>query len=89
MLIRNFADVQAFEAEPLTLRALPRSTYDALAASAGRWSEAKAVSFLDLCRVAGGCDASCKPLSLIGDVQVRGSGMVAYESFVARHEHLD
>jgi hypothetical protein len=38
MLIRNFADVQAFEAEPLTLRALPRSTYDALAASAGRWS---------------------------------------------------
>ena len=42
MPIRNFADVQVFEAEPLARRALSRSTYDALAASAGRWAEAKA-----------------------------------------------
>jgi hypothetical protein len=34
MPTRNFADVQAFDAEPLARRALPRSTYDALAASA-------------------------------------------------------
>ena len=45
MPIRNFADVQAFEAEPLARRALPRSTYDALAASAKRWPDAKALSF--------------------------------------------
>ena len=45
MPIRNFADVQASEAEPLARRALPRSTYDALAASAKRWPDAKALSF--------------------------------------------
>jgi fatty-acyl-CoA synthase len=45
MPIRNYADVQAFETERLARRALPRSTYDALAASAKRWPEAKALSF--------------------------------------------
>jgi len=45
MPIRSFADVQVFEAEPLARRALPRSTYDALVASARRWPEAKALSF--------------------------------------------
>jgi fatty-acyl-CoA synthase len=49
MLIRNFADVQALEAEPVDRRALPRSTYDALAASAKRWPEAKALSFFWRC----------------------------------------
>ena len=45
MPIRNFADVQAFEVEPLARRALPRSTFDALAASAKRWPDTKALSF--------------------------------------------
>jgi fatty-acyl-CoA synthase len=45
MPIRNFADIQALEAEPLTRRALPRSTYEALADSARRWPEARALSF--------------------------------------------
>ncbi len=45
MPIRNFADVQVLEAEPLARRTLPRSTYDALAASARLWPEAKALSF--------------------------------------------
>jgi fatty-acyl-CoA synthase len=45
MPIRNFADVLAFEAEPLARRALPRSTYEVLAASAKRWPVAKALSF--------------------------------------------
>ena len=45
MPIRNYADVQAFETEPLARRALPSSTYDALSASAKRWPEAKALSF--------------------------------------------
>ena len=45
MPIRNLADVQAFEAEPLARRALPRSTHDALVASARRWPEVKALSF--------------------------------------------
>ena len=45
MPIRNFADVQVLEAEPLARRALPPSTYDALVASAKRWPEAKALSF--------------------------------------------
>ncbi len=36
MPIRTVADVEAFEAQPLVERALPRSTYEALAATASR-----------------------------------------------------
>ena len=45
MPIRNYADVQAFETQPLARRALPRSTYEAFAASAKRGPDAKALSF--------------------------------------------
>ena len=44
MPIRTVADVQAFEAQPLAERALPRSTYEALASGmAGMTSGTAAV----------------------------------------------
>src|SRR5271157_1075136 len=45
MPIRNFAQVQTFEAEPLADRGLPHSTYDVLSSSAKSWPDAKALSF--------------------------------------------
>ena len=45
MPIRTVADVEAFEAQPLAERALPRSTYEALAATASRTPDARALSF--------------------------------------------
>ena len=45
MPIRTVADIEAFEAQPLAERALPRSTYEALAATASRTPDAKALSF--------------------------------------------
>lgn len=45
MPIRDLADIQAIEAEPLTARRLPRSTYDAIAATAKRVPDNKALSF--------------------------------------------
>jgi fatty-acyl-CoA synthase len=45
MTIRNLADIQALEAQPLCARQLPRTSYDALAGTAARTPEAKALSF--------------------------------------------
>src|SRR5271157_5948349 len=45
MPIRNFAQVQTFEAEPLADRGLAHSTYDVLSSSAKSWPDAKALSF--------------------------------------------
>ena len=45
MPIRNVAELQAFEAEPLADRGLPASTYEALSRSANSWPDAKALSF--------------------------------------------
>lgn len=45
MPIRNLADIAAIEGVPLADRALPRSTYDAIAATAKRRPNAKALSF--------------------------------------------
>ena len=64
MPIRNLANVQAFEAEPLPRRALPRSTYDALIASARRWPEAKALSFFLTADTYGKTTGSPRPLEV-------------------------
>jgi fatty-acyl-CoA synthase len=45
MPIRNIADIEAIEAQPLASRALPESTYEAIAAAARRTPDAKALSF--------------------------------------------
>ena len=45
MPIRNFAEIQTFEAEPLADRGLPHSTYDVLSSSAKSRPDAKALSF--------------------------------------------
>ena len=45
MPIRTVADLEAFEAQPLAERALPRSTYEALAATASRTPDTSALSF--------------------------------------------
>ena len=43
--IRSIADIEAIEAQPLASRALPESTYEAIAAAARRTPGAKALSF--------------------------------------------
>ena len=45
MSIRNIADIEALEARPLADRALPRTTYEALAATSRRTPDARALSF--------------------------------------------
>ncbi|PVE21692.1 acyl-CoA synthetase [Microvirga sp. KLBC 81] len=45
MPIRSIADIEAMEALPLADRGLPRTTYEALAATAQRTPDAKALSF--------------------------------------------
>lgn len=45
MPIRNITDIEAVEAQPLAERNLPRSTYEALAATANRIPDATALSF--------------------------------------------
>jgi fatty-acyl-CoA synthase len=45
MPVRDLADIQRIEAEPLPTRGLPRSTYEVFTASAQRWPERKALSF--------------------------------------------
>jgi fatty-acyl-CoA synthase len=45
MPIRNIADIEALEARPLADRALPRTTYEALAATSRRTPNSKALSF--------------------------------------------
>src|SRR5271157_3100592 len=45
MPVRDLADIQAIEAKPLAARGLPCSTYDAIAATAKRMPDAKALSF--------------------------------------------
>ena len=45
MPIRNIADIEAIEAQPLADRALPQSTFEALAATASSTPDAAALSF--------------------------------------------
>ncbi|MGZ9032746.1 MAG: AMP-binding protein, partial [Burkholderiaceae bacterium] len=45
MPIRNIADIEAIEAQPLADRGLPESTYDAVAGTARRRPNAAALSF--------------------------------------------
>jgi fatty-acyl-CoA synthase len=45
MTIRNVSDVEALEAQPLSSHRLPRTSYEALAATAARTPDAKALSF--------------------------------------------
>jgi fatty-acyl-CoA synthase len=45
MTIRNLSDIEALETQPLAARQLPRTSYEALAATASRTPEAKAISF--------------------------------------------
>jgi fatty-acyl-CoA synthase len=45
MPVRNLADIQNIEAQPLATRGLPRTTYDVFTASAKRWPDRKALSF--------------------------------------------
>jgi fatty-acyl-CoA synthase len=45
MTIRNLGDIEALEAQPLSSHRLPRTSYDALAATAARTPDAKALSF--------------------------------------------
>ena len=45
MPVRDLADIQRIEAEPLAMRGLPRSTYEVFTASAQRWPDRKALSF--------------------------------------------
>ncbi|MET0531942.1 MAG: AMP-binding protein [Microvirga sp.] len=45
MPIRTVADIESLEAQPLAERALPQSTYEALAATASRTPDASALSF--------------------------------------------
>ena len=46
MPIRNLADIEAIETQPLADRGLPQTTYETLAATAKRTPDAKALSFL-------------------------------------------
>jgi fatty-acyl-CoA synthase len=45
MTIRNLSDIEALETQPLATRQLPRTSYEALAATASRTPESKALSF--------------------------------------------
>ena len=45
MTIRNLSDIEAIEAQPLSSHRLPRTSYEALAATVARTPEAKALSF--------------------------------------------
>ena len=45
MTIRNLSDIEALEAQPLSAHRLPRTSYEALAATAARTPDAKALSF--------------------------------------------
>src|SRR5271165_221655 len=45
MTIRNLSDIEALEAQPLSSHRLPRTSYEALAATAARTPDAKALSF--------------------------------------------
>ena len=45
MAIRNLSDVEAIEAQPLSAHRLPRTSYEALAATAARTPDAKALSY--------------------------------------------
>ena len=45
MPVRDLADIQRIEAEPLATRGLPRTTYEVFTASAQRWPDRKALSF--------------------------------------------
>jgi fatty-acyl-CoA synthase len=45
MPLRNLADVQKIEAEPLETRGLPRTTYDVFATGAQRWPDRRALTF--------------------------------------------
>jgi acyl-CoA synthetase (AMP-forming)/AMP-acid ligase II len=45
MTIRNLRDIEALEAQPLSSHRLPRTSYEALAATAARTPDAKALSF--------------------------------------------
>ena len=45
MPVRDLADIQRIETEPLAKRGLPRTTYEVFTASAERWPDRKALSF--------------------------------------------
>ncbi|MGX9943198.1 acyl-CoA synthetase [Bradyrhizobium denitrificans] len=45
MPVRNLADIERIEAEPLIARSLPRATYEVFTAGAMRWPDRKALSF--------------------------------------------
>ena len=45
MTIRNLGDIEALEAQPLATHVLPRTSYEALAATAAQTPEAKALTF--------------------------------------------
>jgi len=45
MPVRDLADVERIEAEPLETRGLPRTTYDVFVAGARRWPDRKALTF--------------------------------------------
>ncbi|MGO9358776.1 MAG: acyl-CoA synthetase [Xanthobacteraceae bacterium] len=45
MPVRNLADIQSIETQPLATRGLPRTTYDVFTASAKHWPDRKALSF--------------------------------------------
>jgi len=45
MTIQILSDIEALEAQPLSAHGLPRTSYEALAATAGRTPDAKALSF--------------------------------------------
>ncbi|WP_143046731.1 hypothetical protein [Bradyrhizobium erythrophlei] len=45
MPVRDLADIQTIETEPLATRGLPRTTYEVFMASAERWPDRKALSF--------------------------------------------
>ncbi len=60
MTIRNLSDIEALEAQPLSAHRLPRTSYEALAATAARTPDAKALSFFlsaDAC-----AKPSCGPM---------------------------
>lgn len=45
MPVRDLADIQRIEAEPLARRGLPRTTYEVFVAGAERWPDRKALTF--------------------------------------------
>ena len=45
MPVRDLADIERIEAQPLAMRGLPRTTYEVFTASARRWPDRKALSF--------------------------------------------